>query len=226
MRLALTRGSALNPALDLLTAAGLPVEPLRAAPREPVTELADGTSVALLRPADVPAYVEAGAADVGIAGKDWLLEQGRDLYELLDLQILPGRLVFAQPGEATEGRRRRLGRLRVATPYQNVTRRYFGQSGRQVEVIPLQDDAELAPRLGLADGIVILVRSDSTLHDAGLRERAEIAHSTLRLVVSRAAHTLLSTEIEGLTARLRPCRPSLPPSPSSPPSPPAPTEEQ
>jgi ATP phosphoribosyltransferase len=204
LRLALTSGSALEPAFDLLAAAGLPVEPLRAASRRPVTVLADGTSVVLLRPADVPAYVEAGAADVGIAGKDWLLEQGRDLYELLDLRSLPGRLVFAQPGGATEGRRRRLGRLRVATRYEKVTRDYFGRSGRQVEVIPLQDDVELAPRLGLADGIVILVDSDSTLDDADLRERAEIARSTLRLVASRAAHTLLSAEIEGLTERLRP----------------------
>jgi len=204
VRLALTRGSALSPTLDLLAAAGLPVAPLRAETRQRVTELADGTSVALLRPADVPAYIEAGAADVGIVGKDWLLEQGRDLYELLDLQTLPGRLVFAQPGESTEGRRRRLGRLRVATPYENVTRRYFGQSGRQVEVIPLQADVELAPQMGLADGIVTLVRDNSTLRDAGLLERDEIAHSTLRLVASRAAHTLLSAEIEELTARLRP----------------------
>ncbi|MGO8684687.1 MAG: ATP phosphoribosyltransferase, partial [Thermoleophilia bacterium] len=97
MRLALTRGSALGPALDLLAAAGLPVAELRDETEKCLCELADGTTVVLLQPADVPIYVEAGAADVGIAGKDWLLEQGCDLYELLDVRLMPSRIVFAQP---------------------------------------------------------------------------------------------------------------------------------
>jgi ATP phosphoribosyltransferase len=203
VRLALARGAALTPALGLLEAAGLPVAPLHDEGRQRVTLLDDGTSVAVLAPADVPAYVEAGAADLGLAGKDWLLEQERDLYELLDLGLAAGRLVFAAPEGAAESRRRRLGRLRVATAYPNLTRRYFARSGRQIEVVQLQADVELAPSLGLADGVVVLVRSGVGLQRAGLREHDEIARSSLRLVAGRGAHALLGGEIEALIARLR-----------------------
>jgi ATP phosphoribosyltransferase len=203
MRLALTRGSALGPAIDLLAAAGLPVATLRNDVQKCVCELADGTTVVLLQPADVPIYVAAGAADVGIAGKDWLLEQGCDLYELLDLRLTPSRIVFAQPPAPTGGRRRRLGRLRVATTYAHITERYFARSGRQVEVIPLQTDVDLAPRLGLAEGVVMRVDDDGVLRGLALVEQAEIARSSLRLVASRAAHTLLSAEVQALMVRLR-----------------------
>jgi ATP phosphoribosyltransferase len=203
MRLALTRGSALGPAIDLLAAAGLPVATLRNDVQKCVCELADGTTVVLLQPADVPIYVAAGAADVGIAGKDWLLEQGCDLYELLDLRLTPSRIVFAQPRAPTGGGRRRLGRLRVATTYAHITERYFARSGRQVEVIPLQTDVDLAPRLGLAEGVVMRVDDDGVLRGLALVEQAEIARSSLRLVASRAAHTLLSAEVQALMVRLR-----------------------
>ncbi len=203
MRLALTRGRALTPALDLLEAAGLPVAPLRDERNRPVCELEDGTSVAVLRPLDVPAYVESGAADVGLAAKEWLLEQERDVYELLDLRVASRRLVYATRIDEAEGRLRRLGRLRVATAYPTIAKRHFAGMGRQVQIVPLLEDVELAPRLGLADGVVVPTSTGTRLRESGLLERQELAVCSLRLVVNRAAHTLLSARIEEMTARLR-----------------------
>lgn len=203
MRLALTRGRALTPALDLLEAAGLAVGPLRDERRRPVCDLEDGTRVAVLRPADVPTYVESGTADIGLAAKEWLLEQQRDVYELLDLRAVSRRLVYATRADEGEARRRRLGRLRVATAFPGVAARYFAGTGRQVEIVPLQEDVELAPRLGLADGVIVPTSTGTRLREAGLVERQEVAACSLRLVVNRAAHALLSDEIEEFVTRLR-----------------------
>lgn len=203
VRLALTRGRALIASLDLLDAAGLPVAPLRDERQRPVCELSDGTRVAVLRPSDVPTYVESGAADAGLAAKEWLLERQPDLYELLDVRAAPRRLVYATRADDGAARQRRLGRLRVATAFPAVAAGYFAGTGRQVEIVPLSEDVELAPALGLADAVIVPASTGARLRAAGLVERQLVAACSLRLVVNRAAHALLSDEIEAFAARLR-----------------------
>jgi len=201
---ALSRGAGWAPSLDLLAAAGLPVEPLRGAhgrPLPPCT-LDDGTTVMTVRPRDVPLYVESGVADLGVVGKDVLLEQGRDVCELLDLRLVPGRLMFAA-ARGAEARTRRLGRMRVATEYPRAAQRYFERSGRQAEIVPVYESAEMGAATGLADGVVSLVRSGATLRASGLVEREEIARCSLRLVANRAARALRGDGIDALVERLR-----------------------
>lgn len=203
LRIALARDAPFAPSLDLLAGAGVPVDALREDSRHLVFTLDDGSTVLTVRPSDVPAYVELGAADIGIAGKDLLLEQRRELYELLDLGIAPCRLVYAAPRGGDRRRAERLGRLRVATKYPRVARDYFAQTGRQVQVVPLHGSVELAPQVGLADGIVDLVRSGATLRGNGLFEREEIARCSQRLIANRAAHKLRGDEIGELCEKLR-----------------------
>jgi ATP phosphoribosyltransferase len=210
LRLVLPRGNPYPSSVELLERAGLPVAPLRRGSRRLVLQLDDGTTVITARPSDVPVYVEFGAADVGLAGKDVLLERSPDLYELLDLYIAPCRLVYATPERASERRGERTGRLRIATKYPRTTRSWFEAQGRQVDVIELKGSIELAPQVGLADGIVDLTSSGVTLHKNGLVERAEIARCSTRLVANRAAHKLRGEEVAALQERLRSARGEAP----------------
>jgi len=203
LRIALARGAPFAPVLELLAAAGFPVDPLRGDSRKLIFELEDGSTVFTVRPTDVPVYVEFGAADVGFAGKDVLAEQSRDIYELLDLHLAPCRLVYASPRKATERRADRLGRLRIATKYPNIARKYFEGTGRHVEAVPLHGSIELAPLVGLADGIVDIVSTGATMHANGLVEREQIMECSQRLVANRAAHKLHSAEIGALSESLR-----------------------
>jgi ATP phosphoribosyltransferase len=160
-----------------------------------------------MRPSDVPTYVEAGAADLGITGKDVLLEQAdRIVYEILDLRYGACRMVLAgRQGDASLGEsERRLGSMRIATKYPRIAERYFEETGRQAEVIEVKGSVELAPLVGLADGIVDLVATGRTLKDNGLEIREEIAESTARLVVNRISHKLRAVEVDDLVERLRP----------------------
>jgi len=157
-----------------------------------------------LRDADVPTYVEHGAADVGVVGKDQLLEHGRDLYEPLDLRFGRCRLVVAQPADLKgDGRPEEWSSLRVATKYPNVTERHFTQRGIQVEIIKLYGSIELAPLVGLAERIVDLVASGRTLKENGLVEVEEIAESSARLIVNRAALKTRYHRIRALIGHLR-----------------------
>src|SRR5204863_5093413 len=155
---------------------------------------------------DVPTYVEAGAADLGITGKDVLLEQpDRAVYELLDLGFGACRMVLAgRRGDESLGEaERRLGAMRIATKYPRTAERYFQDTGRQAEVIEVKGSVELAPLVGLADGIVDLVDTGRTLAQNDLEAREEILRSTARLVANRVAHKLRAPEIDALVARLR-----------------------
>ncbi len=154
-----------------------------------------------MRPSDVPTYVEAGAADVGITGKDVLLEQAdRVVYELLDLgfgrcrMVLAGRKGDERLGEAE----RRLGMMRIATKYPRIAERYFERTGRQVEAIEVKGSVELAPLIGLADGIVDLVATGRTLEENDLEVREEIVECTARFVANRVSHKLRAREVDGL----------------------------
>jgi ATP phosphoribosyltransferase len=153
----------------------------------------------IVRATDVPTYVEHGAADLGIAGKDVLLENGGDVYEPLDLGLARCRLMLAGPEDAPEVPPQR---LRVATKYVNVTRGYFAARGMQVEIIRLYGSMELAPLLGLADRIVDLVDTGNTLRANGLVPLATIAEITARLIVNKAAMKLKPTVIKPLIREL------------------------
>ena len=205
LKLAVPRGALLDETLDTLDTAGIDTAAARGGSRSLIFESGELTLVTM-RPSDVPTYVEAGAADVGITGKDVLLEQSdRVAYELLDLgygrcrMVLAGRKGDERLGEAE----RRLGMMRIATKYPRTAERYFEQTGRQVEVIEVKGSVELAPLVGLADGIVDLVASGRTLEENDLEEREEIVTCTARFVANRVSHKLRAGEVDELTARLR-----------------------
>ena len=205
LKLAVPRGALFDETVEILDRAGLETAGLRSDSRALVFDGGAATLVTL-RPSDVPTYVEAGAADVGITGKDVLLEQSeRVVYELLDLRYGACRMVLAgREGDERLGEaQRRLGSVRIATKYPRVAERYFEQTGRQAEVIEVKGSIELAPLIGLADGIVDLVATGRTLAENKLEVREEIAASTARLVANRVAHKLRAAEVDELTARLR-----------------------
>jgi ATP phosphoribosyltransferase len=157
-----------------------------------------------LRAADVPTYVERGAADMGIVGKDQLLEQQRDVYEPLDLGFGACRLVVAEPAALREkDDPSAWTSLRVATKYPNLAERYFTRKGIQVEIIKLAGSLELAPLVGLAERIVDLVATGQTLKANGLVEIEEIARATARLIVNRASLKTKYASVQALIEQIR-----------------------
>ncbi len=205
LKLAVPRGALFEGTLDLLDRVGVGTEELRGDSRSMVFR-SGGLELVTMRPSDVPTYVEAGAADLGITGKDVLMEQhDRAVYELLDLRygacrmVLAGRRGDERLGEAA----RRLGTMRIATKYPEIATRYFEEGGRQVEVVEVKGSVELAPLVGLADGIVDLVDTGRTLEENQLEIREEIAGCTARLVANRVAHKLRAGEVDALVERIR-----------------------
>jgi ATP phosphoribosyltransferase len=205
--IALSKGKLLPPTLELLKRAGYAGNGLSAESRRLVFTYPDqDLTLLIVRPSDIPTYVEYGAADAGVVGKDVLLEQERDVYEPLDLKIGSCRLsVAALKGR---GQRDRLSaKLRVATKYPRITERYFNQKGIPVEIIKLYGSIELAPVTGLAERIVDLVSSGKTLQAHHLVEVDVIAHSTARLIVNRASLKMKHTSLTELIERLKRGRP-------------------
>ena len=205
LSLALPRGSLFEGTLDLLDRAGVETTELRGDSRSLVFET-EAVRLVTMRPSDVPTYVEAGAADLGITGKDVLSEQAdRAVYELVDLGYGRCRMVLAarRGDDSLERAERRLGAMRIATKYPRIAERHFEDSGRQAEVIEVKGSVELAPLAGLADGIVDLVDTGRTLAENELEVREEITVCTARLVANRVAHKLRAAEIDELAERLR-----------------------
>ena len=205
LKLAVPRGALLGETLDILDAIGVDTSGPRGDSRSLIFETT-GMTLVTMRPSDVPTYVEAGAADVGITGKDVLLEQAdRVVYELLDLGYGHCRMVLAgRRGDARLGEtQRRLGMMRIATKYPRIAERYFERTGRQIETIEVKGSVELAPLIGLGDGIVDLVASGRTLAENDLEVREEIVECTARFVANRVAHKLRASEVDELTAKLR-----------------------
>ncbi|MGQ0657022.1 MAG: ATP phosphoribosyltransferase [Chromatiales bacterium] len=198
--LALSKGRILNEALPLL--AGIGIRPLENPAQSRKLILATGlrdVRLLVIRAQDVTTYVDYGAADLGIAGRDVLLEyEGDGLYEPLDLGIARCMLVVA--GRAGTSLRAR--RLRVATKYVNTARRYFAAQGVQADIIKLYGSMELAPLLGLADVIVDLVDTGKTLRENGLVPLARIAEVSSQLIVNKAAMKMKHTRIRALIAEL------------------------
>lgn len=202
--IALPKGRLLADTLALFEATGIHgVEGLTESRRLMCEDATGAYRFLVLRPADIPTYVEYGATDMGVVGKDILLEQERDVYEPLDLKFGKCRLVVAQP-KVLENRGRPVGfsSLRVATKYPNLTERYFTDQGVQVEIIRLSGSIELAPLGGLCERIVDLVTTGRTLQENGLEETEQIATSTARLIVNRAALKTKYREIRTLIDRL------------------------
>ncbi len=168
--------------------------------------LFEEAGIVTMRPSDVPTYVEHGAADIGVTGKDVLLEQPeREVYELLDLGY--GRcemVVAARRGDDALGESlRRLGRVRVATKYPRIAARHFAETGRQAEIVAVKGSVELAPLTGLVDGIVDLTATGKTLAENDLEVLEEIVTCTARLVANPVAHKLKAAQMDALVDRIR-----------------------
>jgi len=205
LKLAVPRGALFGETLDVLDAAGVDTAELRGDSRSLIFET-PGMTLVTMRPSDVPTYVEAGAADVGITGKDVLLEQSdRPVYELLDLGFGRCRMVLAGRvgSDRLDDSERALGAMRIATKYPRIAERYFESTGRQIELIEVKGSVELAPLVDLGDGIVDLVATGRTLEENELEVREEIVECTARFVANRVAHKLRAGEIDELTEKLR-----------------------
>jgi ATP phosphoribosyltransferase len=204
LRFALAQGLLLNEALTALRTIGLDVSGITPGGRRLVVDGGDVEFV-LARPGDIATYVERGAADLGIVGKDVLLESEARVMELVDLGFGACRFVVAAPRGAVErslDEYRHLGTLEVATKYPNVAERHFRARGIAVEIVKVAGSAEVAPLVGLADWIVDLVATGSTLRANGLAVVEEIARSTARLVANPASYQLRRHEIAPVVERL------------------------
>jgi ATP phosphoribosyltransferase len=205
--IAVPRGNLMTQALDLLDALGIDTAEIRENDRKLVFP---DVGVITMRPSDVPSYVEHGAADVGITGRDVLAEQeDRDVYELLDLGFGGCRMMVAthEDGDPLAESLRRLGRVRIATKYPRIAARHFAETGRQAEIVEVKGSVEIAPLTGLADGIVDLVATGRTLVENRLVEREAIFESTARLIANPVAHRLKAREIDALVTQMRGVRP-------------------
>ena len=201
LTIALSKGRILDDTLPLLAVAGIvPTEnPDKSRKLIIPTTMAD-VRLLIVRATDVPTYVEHGAADLGVAGKDVLMEYGaQGIYEPLDLQIARCRLMTAGAVGAAAPR----GRLRVATKFVNVAKRYYAEQGRQVDIIKLYGSMELAPLVGLADTIIDVVDTGNTLRANGLEPQELIADISSRLIVNKASMKIQHARIQALIDVLR-----------------------
>jgi ATP phosphoribosyltransferase len=205
LRVAVPKGAIFEDALRVLCAAGLPAEVVRDNGRRLVYE-AGGYEFIVSRPSDVPVFVEYGAADVGIVGKDVLEEQQPNVVELLDLGTGACRMILAAPAAKAGEVREAIGHaevVRVATKFSNTARRYFEGMGRQAEVIELHGSIELAPLVGLSECIVDLTATGTTLRENDLVVLDEISTSTARLIANRGAYRLRNAEVAALADAIR-----------------------
>jgi len=202
LTIALNKGRILKECLPLLRAAGIEPSEDMDSSRKLIFESRTGHhKLVVMRGADVPTYVEYGAADIGVTGKDTIMEYegGGHFYERLDLKIGACRLMTAAPPDADLDK----GRLRVATKFVNVTRRYFESQGRQVAIIPLSGAMEIAPLMDLADCIVDIVDTGNTLKANGLVALDTIAEISSRVIVNRASMKTRFDEVQALIDSLR-----------------------
>ncbi len=204
LTIAVPRGALLHETLDALDRIGVDTAGVRSNDRK---LLFDEAGIVTMRPSDVPTYVEAGAADIGITGKDVLMEQSeRSVFELLDLGFGPCRMVLASvegdPDPAAEALRH-LGVVRVATKYPRIAAAFFERTGRQAEIVEVKGSVELAPLTGLVEAIVDLTATGTTLRENHLAVREEIAVSTARLIANPVAHKLRAAAVDEIVEGLR-----------------------
>ncbi|MFD1261372.1 ATP phosphoribosyltransferase [Entomomonas asaccharolytica] len=201
LTIALSKGRILDETLPLLAEAGIvPTENPEKSRKLIIPTSQDDVRILIVRATDVPTYVEYGAADLGVAGKDVLLEYGGDgLYEPLDLNIAHCKLMTA----GVTGKPDPKGRLKVATKFVNVAKNYYAEQGRQVDIIKLYGSMELAPLVGLADKIIDVVDTGNTLRANGLEPQELIAYISSRLIVNKAAMKMQHHRIQALIDTLR-----------------------
>ncbi len=199
LTIAVPKGRVLKSIAKLLTKAGIDAEPLLADDRTLIRQVSSELRFLLLKPDDVPTYVEYGAADLGVCGRDVLIERASELYQPLDLRMGRCRMVVA----AAAGEPPPSGFPRVATKYPRTAAAHFARRGMQAEIVFVQGSVELAPLTGLAELIVDIVETGSTLVQNGLEEREEVAKISSVLVANRAAYKLRRDAIAPLVAKLR-----------------------
>ena len=204
LTIALSKGRLADQTLDLMEKAGYDVTAAREKSRKLILEDQEaGLRFILAKPSDVPTYVEYGAADIGVVGKDTLLEEGRQLYEVLDLGLGKCRMCVAGPASLKD-KLDEIPNKRVGTKYPNITRNYFeGVKKESVEIIKLNGSVELAPLTGLAEVIVDIVESGRTLYENGLDVLETVADISARLVVNRVSMKMNADEIKPMISRLR-----------------------
>jgi ATP phosphoribosyltransferase len=205
LRVAVPKGAIFEDALAALGRAGLPVGVLRDEGRKLFYRAEDADFI-VSRPKDVPVFVEHGAADLGIVGKDVLEEQRPNVIELRDLGTGACRMILAAPEKKAEEVQRAISHaevVRVATKFPNTARRYFESLGRQAEIIELHGSVELAPLVGLCECIVDLTATGTTLRENDLVALDEISYSTARLIANRGAYRLRHEEVAALLEAMR-----------------------
>ena len=203
LTIAVPRGALLEGTHDLLDTLGIDTSEVRSNDRKLIFP---EIGVITMRPSDVPAYVEHGAADIGITGKDVLLEQAdREVYEILDLGYGTCRMVVAaRAGDDPLGEPlRRRGSVRIATKYPKIANGYFTSTGRAADIVEVKGSVEIAPLTGLVDAIVDLTATGTTLRENNLVEHEQIGVMTARLIANPVAHKLKATEIDALVERIR-----------------------
>ncbi len=205
LTIALSKGRLAEQAIELLEKAGYDCTAAKEKSRKLILEDPNtGLRFILAKPTDVPTYVEYGAADLGVVGKDTLLEAGRQLYEVIDLGFGKCRMCVAGPKDLQNGKFDLIPNKRIATKYPNITRSYFeGIKKESVEIIKLNGSIELAPLIGLADVIVDIVESGRTLVENGLDVIETVADISARVVVNRVSMKMKSDEIRPMIDKLK-----------------------
>lgn len=204
LTIALPKGKLFEPAAKMLAAVGYTAEGLSENSRKLViTNEAQKIKFIITKTADLPTYVEYGAADIGIIGKDVLVEEAKDVYELLDLKFGLCRMMVAVPQVLRQEKLSDYAQMRVATKYPNTATRFFHDAGIQLEIIKLNGSIELAPIVGLAEIIVDLVETGRTLKENNLIEVAQIHQSTARFIANRVSFKMKFDRISKLTEDLR-----------------------
>jgi ATP phosphoribosyltransferase len=204
LTVALSKGTLLKPTIALMQRAGLPVEGLNTDSRNMVFTYEEShIKYIMCRPTDVPAYVEYGAADLGIVGKDVIVEQSKDVFEMVDLKYGYCRFVVAVPEPMRNYSIKDLNYKRVATKFPVVAERFFRSQGLQVEIITLHGNIELAPLMGLADMIVDIVSTGRTLKENNLVELVKIMDSTTRLISNRVSYRTKYELIQPLIEKMQ-----------------------
>lgn len=209
LTIALPKGKLLEDSVKLLVGAGINCAEIDEDSRKLVFEFPqDEVRCIICRPTDIPTYVEYGAADIGFVGKDTIIEENKDVAELLDLKYGYCRFVVALPEEVLpEDMRefdiRTLNHKRVATKFPRVAQSFFGSKGMQVGVIKLHGNIELAPRVGLAEMIVDIVSTGKTLRQNRLKEAEQILEATTRMIANRVSYRMKYSRIQELQEKLR-----------------------
>jgi len=201
IRIALTKGRLEEETVKLLNKSGYDAAELANKGRKLLFNIKNADiEIVLAKAADVVTYVEHGVCDIGIVGKDTIMEHGKSFYEVLDLRF--GACRFSLAGIKGKNFYNGYSRKVIATKYPNVAKRYFNDKGLDVEIVKIEGSVELAPLLGLADGIVDLVSTGDTLRENGLEEYETITQSSARVIVNKAAIKLKKNEIDDFVGRI------------------------